>query len=214
MSGFWLKLRAALGGLVIVLMALLSANAESIAATDSQGVVLTKIETYLNTLGTLQSDFIQVASDGSYAQGKLVMAKPGKMRMEYHPPVPIVLIADGVFLIYIDTELNQISHIPLVLTPAAALLDDNLSFENPDLTVSDFKHANGLISVTVTQSSDPDEGALTLTFTDAPFQLRKWRVVDSQGVTTDVTLLDPRTGMDVDPRLFDAPVVESNQNDR
>lgn len=187
--------------------------AESIASTDDQAAILTKIETYLNTLGTMESDFIQVASDGSYAQGKLALAKPGKMRMEYHPPVPVVLIADGVFLIYIDTNLEQISHIPLVLTPAALLLDDTLSFENPELTLTNFEQSKGLISVTVAQTNDREAGALTLTFTDAPFQLRKWRVLDGQGITTDVTLLDPRTGMELDSDLFVAPVPKANPNE-
>jgi outer membrane lipoprotein-sorting protein len=206
MHSTWTRTRAALAAIAV--LGLTAAPTPNAAAEEiaERAATLDRIETYLNGLGTLQSEFIQVSSDGTYAQGRVAIAKPGKMRMEYHPPVPVVLISDGTFLVFIDTELDQMSHIPLVLTPAALLLDDDLSFDNPDLTVLNVEHAEGLVAVTVTQSDSPEEGALTLTFEDKPFQLRRWRLVDAQGVTTDVTLLDPRTGIDFDEKLFQPPV--------
>lgn len=197
----WVGRMVLVAGLAVFLAP--AGQAQELANRDA---TLDRIETYLNDLGTLQSEFIQVSSDGSYAQGRVAIAKPGKMRMEYHPPVPVVLISDGTFLVFIDTELDQMSHIPLVLTPAALLLESDLSFANPDLTVVDVENDDGLIAVTVTQTDSPEEGALTLTFEEKPFQLRRWRLVDAQGITTDVTLLDPRTGMTFDDSLFVPPV--------
>lgn len=39
-------------------------------------------------------------------------------------------------------------------------------------------------------------------FEDRPFQLRKWRVLDAQGLTTEVALLNPRTDVTFDREMF------------
>jgi len=38
---------------------------------------------------------------------------------------------------------------------------------------------------------------------DRPLELKKWMVTDAQGVTTTVSLLDARTGIAIDPKLFE-----------
>ena len=53
----------------------------------------------------------------------------------------------------------------------------------------------GAVEVTLQETKDPGKGTLTLVFEDRPFQLRKWRVVDAQGLTTEVALLNPRAGV-------------------
>ena len=66
---------------------------------------LDRIERYLNNLQTIQSKFVQNTPDGSFALGKLYLQRPGRMRFEYDPPVPIRLFADGYFFIHVDLEL-------------------------------------------------------------------------------------------------------------
>lgn len=192
------------------LPAFLSASftARAADADTARAETLAKVEAYMNALSTLQSNFVQLSSNGLFAEGEMAISKPGKLRMDYAPPTPVRLISDGSFLVHWDMELDQFSHIPLFMTPAALLLDENLSFADPDITVTGLEHKDGVITVTVTQTDDPEEGSLTLIFTDAPMQLRKWRVVDAEGIATDVTLLDPRTGMKLDEDMFDPPVYQ------
>ena len=45
------------------------------------------------------------------ATGKLYMARPGKIRFEYDPPSPILLLSDGYFLRYVDKDLKQVTHL-------------------------------------------------------------------------------------------------------
>ena len=65
---------------------------------------LRRVETYLEAIKTLKGRFLQTSSNGGVASGKVFMSRPGRMRFEYDPPTPILMIADGVFLIYIDQE--------------------------------------------------------------------------------------------------------------
>lgn len=42
-----------------------------------------KIETYLNNIKSLEATFVQMASNGATAEGRLFIEKPNKIRMEY-----------------------------------------------------------------------------------------------------------------------------------
>lgn len=60
----------------------------------------------------------------------------------------------------------------------------------------------GVLRVSVVQSSDPRAGRLTLVFAERPFQLSSWNILDGQGQTTRITLLDPRIGSAIDAARF------------
>jgi outer membrane lipoprotein-sorting protein len=49
---------------------------------------------------------------------------------------------------------------------------------------------------------DPGLGSLTLFFSEAPMELRQWKVIDAQGLTTTVALFNTETNIDLDNRLF------------
>lgn len=171
------------------------------AALDDATETLERVEEYLNGLTTLESRFIQVNHDGSHAEGAIYMRRPGRMRVEYDPPSPHMLIANGHFLIYIDTELKEASHIPLGLTPAYFFLRDEISFSD-GLAVVGYEKAAGLVRVTVVQEDAPDAGSVTVTFAANPLQLRQWTVVDAQNLITRVTLVNPRFGLELRDSLF------------
>ena len=101
------------------LAALLFAS-PAFALTDAEA--LAKAEQYLNGISTLQARFTQVNPDGSSNEGDLYISRPGKMRLVYDPPTPMLMVADGVFLIYVDTQMKDVSHIDLNDTPAGLLL--------------------------------------------------------------------------------------------
>ena len=160
-----------------------------------------RIEAYLNGIDTLQARFLQVSSQGGTAEGDVYLARPGRMRIEYDPPVPVLIVADGSWLIYYDSELDQTTYLRLSATPAAILVDD-VSLFSGDLAVTAFERAAGVLRVTVTRADEPLEGALTLVFTDRPLALKQWTVVDAQGIATTVSLIGTRFGISLDDDLF------------
>ncbi|MDE3060750.1 MAG: outer membrane lipoprotein carrier protein LolA, partial [Pseudomonadota bacterium] len=68
-----------------------------------------RIEDYLSNLTTIVSDFTQVAPDGTLSTGKFYLKRPGKMRWQYNPPTPILMVSSGSELVYYDIELDQIT---------------------------------------------------------------------------------------------------------
>jgi outer membrane lipoprotein-sorting protein len=160
-----------------------------------------RIEQYLNGIHTLAGHFQQYAPDGSTAGGKVYLSRPGKMRFEYDAPSPILLIADGTFVVYVDNKLKQVTYLPIGSTPAWFLLRDKVSLED-GVTITKFVHEPGVIRVTVVQTKSPDDGSLTMVFSDKPLDLKQWTVVDQQGKTTTVALSEVRYDVPVSPQLF------------
>jgi len=174
----------------------------AVSLTTADKADIRRIETYLNGIRTMTSRFLQVSSDGTYSEGDLYFFRPGKMRLDYDDPKPIELVSDGVNLAYYDKELEQVSYYGLDSTQAAILLKDNISFSSGEVIVTSFERGPGVLRLTVIKGDEPFEGNLTLIFSDAPLELKKWAVTDAQGVTTNVSLLGARFGMPLAPGLF------------
>jgi len=155
---------------------------------------LARIETYLNELTTMESRFLQFSQEG-VAEGRIMLDRPGRLRIEYAPPVPLLMIASGRLLMYHDTQLKQTTFLPVSETPAALLIDENIKLSG-DVTVTAFERAPRAFRVTLEQTDSPDTGSVTLMFEDAPMRLAKWRVIDAQGTAIDVSLLEPRFGVE------------------
>jgi len=167
---------------------------------DDQGDI-TRIESYFDAITTMSARFYQVTSQGGIAEGRIYLSRPGKLRVEYNPPIPLQIIADGKRLIYFDSELNSANAIGLNETPAGVLLRSKLNLGS-DVKISGFSRAKGVLRLTLFDGESPDAGTLALTFSDKPLVLHKWAVTDPQGTVTTVALLDARFGMELDPQLF------------
>lgn len=172
-----------------------------------------KIEDYLNAISTLSSRFMQVTDQGHFAQGRFYMARPGRMRIDYDPPNPVLIVSDGTWVMYKDEELDQLSHIPFSQVPAAMFIGDNVDFFGPDLSITGFESAAGAVRITLERSADPMEGSLTLVFEAKPLQLKKWSVIDAQGMVTTVSLLGPEFGPKLKDDLFKVEHRTLNQRD-
>lgn len=170
--------------------------------SESDKKILREIETYFNGLKTIKSKFFQTTSTGGTADGLFYVSKPNKMRLEYNPPYPIEVIADGHYLIFHDKKLEQVTYLSLDDNPASLILKDNISFEKEGLTVIDIEKENGFVSVTVVKDTQPAAGKITLIFKDKPMALKQWKIVDPQQVTTLVSLDNTEFNVPVDESLF------------
>lgn len=176
---------------------------EGMEITPEISTHLTKLGAYLNGIKSIQSDFVQISSTGDSAKGTLLLLRPKSLRIEYAPPTPILIVANGEYLSYIDTELDQVNHIPVDDTPAAFLLRDNFDFKSDDLVITGFERAAKAARISMVQRKDPLAGELTLVFAEDPMVLRQWSIIDAQGTATHVTLINAR---------FDFPIPESQFN--
>jgi len=175
----------------------------SAAQTSNQDRAdLARIEAYLNGVRSLKARFVQTAPSGEVTGGVALMQRPGKMRFQYDPPSPFLLIANYGVLFFKDAQLGQTTNIPLSRTPLGILLGDHTSL-NGEVTVTKFVRLPGQLQVSLVRSASPGEGTLTLFFADNPLTLRQWTVLDQQGKQTQVSFTNMEVGANVDAKLFD-----------
>ncbi|MCG8594050.1 MAG: outer membrane lipoprotein carrier protein LolA [Kiloniellales bacterium] len=175
---------------------------QTAALSELDRADLARIERYLTGIRTLRSRFLQVSSAGVPVEGDLYLNRPGKMRFEYDPPYPALLMADGLVLLYYDKELKEETYLPLWETPLWFLLRDEVELDD-SVRVIALKRGPGVLRVTLEQNEESPQGKVTLVFADKPLALKKWVVTDAQGVTTEVALLGPRVGVEIDDEIFD-----------
>jgi len=180
----------------------LATTAKAITLSAEQVKLTEKIGEYLNNMKTLKGNFAQISSNGAYADGKVVLSRPGKMRLTYNPPMKSEIVVRRGTIIYHDKEFRQVTYYPLSATPLAVLLQDNLSFEK-DVEIVDLAQGGGVIEMTLVDREDPGMGSVTLIFSAAPLELRKWVVIDAQGVMTQVSLINATTGISIAADAFD-----------
>ncbi len=163
---------------------------------------MARVETFLNNLHTLKARFEQIAPDGRTSGGTVWLQRPGRMRFQYDPPSPFLLVAGYGLLVFHDSQLNQTSNIPLGRTPVGLLLQDPVKLIGQGITVQQVARYPGQLQVTMYRTATPGEGNLTLVFADGPLALRSWIVVDAQRQQTRVTLYDVQFGGTFDTSLF------------
>lgn len=177
------------------------APAPNAPANERNRADIARVETYLNALTTLRARFLQIAQNGAAAEGTAWIWRPGRMRFEYDPPEPLLLVADsGQFLMY-DRELRAPTTLLVSQTPLAILLRREVRLSG-DVTVTEVLRDGPFLRVTMFRSSEPTEGRLTLVFNNDPLELRQWAVVDAQRRETRVTLSRIETGLRFPAGLF------------
>lgn len=180
--------------------AAMAAPIQAAALTAEDSATLQRLAAYLNGIRTMTGRFQQQAS-GGVSTGRVWVSRPGKMRFEYDPPNPTVVLADAFYVYYWDNELKQTQTVSLRSTPAWFLLREPIAF-TAEVTVTRFEHSGNTVRVSVVETAQPEAGTLTMVFTENPLILRQWNVVDQQGKLTTVTLQDLQFGMALDPKLF------------
>jgi outer membrane lipoprotein-sorting protein len=170
------------------------------AANAGQKEDLGRIEAYLNGITNFIAPFTQTDSAGEETHGTFYLSRPGKLRWEYAPPYPILIIAKGSLLTYYDKELDEVSHVSLEDNLSGFLTRQNISFDDPGIEIVDLKKTDGNIYITITQKNKKEDGVLTLVFADKKIELKKMEMLDSIGKKTLVSF---------DTIVYDKPIDKS-----
>jgi outer membrane lipoprotein-sorting protein len=195
---------AALVGLAILAVAVASASVHAAEATpqlsaDDQADIA-RVNAYLTNLTDMQGNFLQVGPDGSLAEGRFYLRRPGRMRFEYTPPEKMLVVADGTWLAVKD-GFSAIQRYPLGATPLGILLEEHLNLAK-EVRILAVEHQPGALRVKLADKSGNAPGDLTLVFDEPSLQLRQWIVTDAQGLQTTVALRNVQSGIRADNALF------------
>ena len=161
--------------------------AGSAAAADE----VTRAEAWFNKIKSISADFVQVASDGTTAKGKLLFRRPSQMKITYRNEDGgrgLQLITSRIWLHVDRPDEKLLTSYPLSETPLSLILAEKVSLR-PDGYETRVKSTSaGVVQILVTKEEGEGAGHLTLEFSEKPFQFRRWILVDAAGIQTSVTL--------------------------
>lgn len=165
---------------------------------------LDRISTYLNSIRTMKGGFVQIDPDGNVDQGTFAISKPGRMRFEYRPPAPTLIVSDGRRVAVANSKLRTVDDYALDQTPLDIILGDRIDLAGSHEIVGVARQQDSFI-VKARSRGGRAQGNITLTFSEPELELRQWTVIDNQGLVTTVALRDVQTGIDIPGSLFVLP---------
>ena len=173
---------------------------KTIFALDEKLII--QLENYLNQFEKISAEFIQSSSIGSQESGKILISKPGKLRIEYKKNNKLIIIADGKWLHYFDTDLNEIQSIIIEKSPAWILLKKNINLKK-DFNINKLENKSGKITLTLVDKNIESIEKIELIFSANPIKLKKWVVTDNQEIETTVALLNIKRRKNFKPKTFE-----------
>ena len=189
--------------LLLLLAMIISPNYSKAATLDSEHIA--SAEKAIQNISTLQANFTQISSDGSYAVGTLYFRRPFQMRLEYNLEEPYNLITTRKWLIVDEPANKKASNYPISKTPFAPLLKDTVSLIGDDFSTTS-RMSDGLVEINLRKDAGENPGELILLFEPNDMNLRGWIVIDTLGVKTKVTLQNEIYGRELANKLFGKPL--------
>ena len=180
----------------------------------NEKAAIQKITTYFNNFQFLHGEFVQRGPSGHISQGVFYMSKPGRLRFEYSPPNPFLVVADGSYVIVQDRRMKRADHYPLSVTPLRLVLSENIDLLN-EAKIIHFYQDPSVMSLTLEDKDQWVPGQLTLVFDNKDFSLQQWVIIDGQGNRTTIYLTKLESKNKPDPELFKIVLpreIESNTN--
>lgn len=174
----------------------------SIIEGEDRDQIISKVENNLNRIRSMKATFIQRGPEGNVDEGTIYLERPGKIRFEYANDNPILVVSNGDMLSFIDYEIKQVSRWPIDKTPLSVLVDDQIDLQNQDVEIPEMIRFAGLIKMSVLQPDQEDQGYITLIFEESTMELKSWEVIDVQGYTTRIALLNQEYNISVDDKQF------------
>ena len=166
---------------------------------------LALVQSHLRGVQTMTAGFAQTDRAGKTLTGTLTLKRPGRIRFQYGNNVPILVVADGKSLWFIDYSVRQVSRWPIGGSPLAVLLDPNADISRYAKIIPSSDPR--VVLALVKDPKRPQFGAITLAFAreaTAPGGLRMqgWVALDAQNNRTTVVLSNQRFNATVDDGAF------------
>ena len=167
--------------------------------------VVQQAEDWFANITTMRADFTQIASDGSAAEGQIMMRRPSRLKITYDGVPALNLISTSVWLHVDQPDERRVTSYPISETPLSLILVDPVSLRPDGFETIVTARGGGIIQIAIHKDNGEGAGRLTLEFTERPFQLRRWIVEDTVGIKTSLTLQNMVFGLPVENAEFSLP---------
>jgi outer membrane lipoprotein-sorting protein len=160
-----------------------------------------KIADHFSSVKTLTGEFVQFGPRGEQTGGTFYISRPGKIRFNYEKPSPIRVVADGKSVVVNNKKLDTWDIYPLNKTPLKLLLSEKIELTGE--RIKSVTEEADLTTIVMGDKSIFGNSKITLMFDPLNYDLRQWTITDAQGLDTTVMIFNTKSGVKLDPKLFD-----------
>lgn len=168
---------------------------------------------YMNSIKTMTANFIQIAPDGTSSEGKFFLSRPGKLRWQYEPPVPILIIINAKNLLYYDYELDEVTYTDVDQIMGAFLTEEKIDFSKKEMNIENIQKY-GLIKLKITNDKKLKEKQnlkeMIITFNIQPKEIKKIEFIDNDNKKTTVSFQDVHLNVPLGKELFNFKNIKGN----
>jgi outer membrane lipoprotein-sorting protein len=197
-------------GVLLAAPSAIAASNEQLS--EEQLAVVKKLGDYFNSLTTMKGEFTQVSPKGNVSAGVFYISKPGKMRFEYAPPNPFIIVSDGRWVTVKNNAKNKADQYPLSATPLNLMLAKQVDLLK-EAKILSVEEKSGVFWVTLESKDSLVPGQLVLVYDPQNSALQQWIVVDGQGRKTTVNIAKLEPGVEPDPKLFEVEIPKRRLKD-
>ena len=185
---------------ILVFLTLLVISQKSNASEQKQ-LISSQIGNFFENLVTLEANFIQVSPSGDISDGKIYLDLPGKLRIDYENPNNLLITSQGFWIVIQDRESKTTNNIPLDSTPFSLLLKNKFNLKNEKFKI-EYVISSGIITLKIKSKKNDKQGGLVLEFSEKPFNLKKWIILDTFGESTTVLIQNAKYNEKLSHLLF------------
>ena len=174
---------------------------QKLSASENRELISSQIGKFFENLVTLEANFIQVNPSGEVSNGKIYLELPGKLRIDYENPNNLLITSQGFWIVIQDRDTKTTNNIPLYSTPFSILLENKFNFENENFK-TEYGISSGIITLKIKSKKDDKQEGLVLEFSEKPFNLKKWIILDTFGESTTVLIQNVKYNEKLSHLLF------------
>lgn len=173
-------------------------------AAVAQTAPLNQVQQHLRSVSTMTANFTQTDRRGRSMSGQLFLKRPGKIRFQYGAGVPMLVVANGRHLTFVDYQVKQVQSWPIGNSPLSVLLNPNQDLSRfAKITQNDSR----VVTVDARDPKRPQFGRIIMVFAKVPrapsgLMLQGWTMLDSQNNRTTVKLSNQRFNVAVADSKF------------
>ncbi|HEX4695376.1 outer membrane lipoprotein carrier protein LolA [Sphingomonas sp.] len=166
---------------------------------------LAQVQAHLAAIQSMTASFTQTDRNGKMLAGTLSLKRPGKIRFQYEKGVPILIVADGKSLWFLDYSVGQKQRWPIGGSPLGVLLDPSKDIGRYAKMMPTADPS--VLSVEVNDPRHPEYGQIDMIFEKnaagpAGLRLRGWVALDAQNNRTTIRLSDQRFNVPISDGTF------------
>ena len=185
-------------------LALIAAAPTAVPAA-AQASDLAAVQRHLQGITTMTADFTQADRNGKVLTGTLTWKQPGNIRFQYEKGVPLLIVAEGGALTFVDYSVRQVQRWPIKNSPLGVLLDPSRDIGRYAKIVPTGN--DRVVSVEASDPKHPEIGRITMIFArdaaaPAGLMLQGWVQLDSQNNRTTIRFSNQRFGVPVSDGTF------------